>query len=71
MSSEEALAHPWMAFEPGDEATSRSLSKDRLKRFLARQKWKVTPQRSTSNARLGVGGVVLYLTFFLFHIESR
>uniref|UniRef100_A0AAQ4QR63 Myosin, light chain kinase 5 n=1 Tax=Gasterosteus aculeatus aculeatus TaxID=481459 RepID=A0AAQ4QR63_GASAC len=40
MSSEEALAHPWMAFEPGDEATSRSLSKDRLKRFLARQKWK-------------------------------
>ncbi|KAM8845440.1 myosin light chain kinase, smooth muscle [Spinachia spinachia] len=40
MSSEEALAHPWMAYEPGDQATNRSLSKDRLKRFLARQKWK-------------------------------
>ncbi|XP_054464066.1 myosin light chain kinase, smooth muscle [Anoplopoma fimbria] len=37
---EEALAHPWMALESGDHATTKSLSKDKMKRFLARQKWK-------------------------------
>ncbi|XP_034394860.1 myosin light chain kinase, smooth muscle isoform X3 [Cyclopterus lumpus] len=40
MSCEEALHHPWMAFESGDLATTRSLSKEKMKRFLARQKWK-------------------------------
>ncbi|XP_068574387.1 myosin light chain kinase, smooth muscle [Cebidichthys violaceus] len=40
MSCEEALAHPWMAFESGDHTTTRSLSKEKMKRFLARQKWK-------------------------------
>ncbi|XP_074512236.1 myosin light chain kinase, smooth muscle isoform X2 [Sebastes fasciatus] len=40
MSCEEALAHPWMGFESGDLATSKSLSKEKMKRYLARQKWK-------------------------------
>ncbi|XP_070779507.1 myosin light chain kinase, smooth muscle isoform X2 [Enoplosus armatus] len=41
MSCEEALAHPWIAaFDSGDLVTTKNLSKDKMKRFLARQKWK-------------------------------
>ncbi|XP_063760591.1 myosin light chain kinase, smooth muscle isoform X2 [Eleginops maclovinus] len=40
MTCEEALAHPWMAFDSGAVATTKSLSKEKMKRFLARQKWK-------------------------------
>uniref|UniRef100_A0A667X521 Myosin, light chain kinase 5 n=1 Tax=Myripristis murdjan TaxID=586833 RepID=A0A667X521_9TELE len=41
MTCEEALAHPWMAaFDSGDPSTTKSLSKEKMKRFLARQKWK-------------------------------
>ncbi|XP_047428666.1 myosin light chain kinase, smooth muscle isoform X2 [Mugil cephalus] len=41
MSCAEALAHPWMAaFDSGDLANTKSLPKDKMKRFLARQKWK-------------------------------
>lgn len=41
MSCVEALAHPWMAaFDSGDLITTKNLSKDKMKRFLARQKWK-------------------------------
>lgn len=48
MSCEEALAHPWMAaFESGHVTATKNLSKEKMKRFLARQKWKVTPQHST------------------------
>ncbi|KAL6103230.1 uncharacterized protein ACO6RY_02672 [Pungitius sinensis] len=54
MSSEEALAHPWMSFEAGDQATNRSLSKDRLKRFLARQKWKKTGKALLALKRMAV-----------------
>lgn len=47
MSCEEALAHPWMKeFDSGHLATTKNLSKEKMKRFLARQKWKVTPQHS-------------------------
>lgn len=47
MSCEEALAHPWMAaFDSGDLTATKNLSKEKMKRFLARQKWKVTPQHS-------------------------
>lgn len=43
MSCKEALAHPWMrAIDSGDHATTKSLSKEKMKKFLARQKWKVT-----------------------------
>ncbi|KAM7371592.1 hypothetical protein PAMP_008811 [Pampus punctatissimus] len=41
MSCEKALAHPWMAaFESREHVTTKSLSKEKMKRFLARQKWK-------------------------------
>ncbi|KAM6957155.1 myosin light chain kinase, smooth muscle [Aplochiton taeniatus] len=41
MSCEEALAHPWMAaFVSADPSTTKSLSKEKMKRFLAKQKWK-------------------------------
>ncbi|KAM6966827.1 myosin light chain kinase, smooth muscle isoform 2-T2 [Tautogolabrus adspersus] len=41
MSCEEALDHPWMAaFDSGDLTTTKNLSKEKMKRFLARQKWK-------------------------------
>ncbi|KAM9345915.1 myosin light chain kinase, smooth muscle isoform 1-T2 [Symphorus nematophorus] len=40
MTCEEALAHPWMAFDSGDVATTKNLSKEKMKRFLARQKWR-------------------------------
>uniref|UniRef100_A0A3P9JQM4 Myosin light chain kinase, smooth muscle n=1 Tax=Oryzias latipes TaxID=8090 RepID=A0A3P9JQM4_ORYLA len=41
MSCEEALAHPWIAaFDSGDLTSKKSLSKEKMKRFLARQKWK-------------------------------
>ncbi|XP_036445146.1 myosin light chain kinase, smooth muscle [Colossoma macropomum] len=43
MSCEEALAHSWMAaFESADPSTAKNLSKDKMKKFLARQKWKKT-----------------------------
>ncbi|KAL2101271.1 hypothetical protein ACEWY4_003032 [Coilia grayii] len=40
MSCEEALAHPWMLSAGGGAA--KCLSKDKMKKFLARQKWKKT-----------------------------
>ncbi|KAJ0001171.1 hypothetical protein NQD34_006191 [Periophthalmus magnuspinnatus] len=37
----EALAHHWMAaFDSEDTASCKSLSKEKMKKFLARQKWK-------------------------------
>lgn len=40
-SCTEALAHPWMAaFHSGDHAVTKSLSKEKMKKFLARQKWR-------------------------------
>uniref|UniRef100_A0A3P9D773 Myosin, light chain kinase 5 n=1 Tax=Maylandia zebra TaxID=106582 RepID=A0A3P9D773_9CICH len=41
MTCEQALAHPWMAAFKSKELTlTKSLSKEKMKRFLARQKWK-------------------------------
>ncbi|XP_051904194.1 myosin light chain kinase, smooth muscle [Hippocampus zosterae] len=41
MSSEDALAHAWMAaFDSGTQASTKSLPKEKMKRFLAKQKWK-------------------------------
>lgn len=43
MSCEEALVHSWMASSVStDPSTTKSLSKEKMKRFLARQKWKKT-----------------------------
>ncbi|CAG5898019.1 unnamed protein product [Menidia menidia] len=41
MSCQEALDHPWIAaFDSRDLTSTKSLSKEKMKRFLARQKWK-------------------------------
>ncbi|KAG9350141.1 hypothetical protein JZ751_026494 [Albula glossodonta] len=43
LSCEKALAHPWMAaFVSADPRTTKSLSKEKMKKFLAKQKWKKT-----------------------------
>ncbi|XP_030649923.1 myosin light chain kinase, smooth muscle [Chanos chanos] len=43
LTCEQALAHPWMAaFVSADPSTTKNLSKDKMKKFLARQKWKKT-----------------------------
>ncbi|KAM4535453.1 myosin light chain kinase, smooth muscle [Fundulus diaphanus] len=41
MSCEEGLAHPWMEkFNSENLPSTKTLSKEKMKRFLARQKWK-------------------------------
>ncbi|KAL0197782.1 hypothetical protein M9458_006322, partial [Cirrhinus mrigala] len=42
MSCEEALAHSWLAYTSVDNSsnTTKNLSKDKMKKFLTRQKWK-------------------------------
>ncbi|XP_048870922.1 myosin light chain kinase, smooth muscle-like isoform X1 [Brienomyrus brachyistius] len=43
MSCEQALDHPWMKdFSSAVPSTVKSLSKEKMKRFLAKQKWKKT-----------------------------
>ncbi|XP_051994694.1 myosin light chain kinase, smooth muscle-like isoform X2 [Xyrauchen texanus] len=44
MSCKDALAHAWLAFVRVDNtsSTSKNLSKDKMKKFLTRQKWKKT-----------------------------
>nr|XP_015804148.2 myosin light chain kinase, smooth muscle isoform X2 [Nothobranchius furzeri] len=40
-SCEEALAHSWVVkFDSGDVTSTKTLSKEKMKKFLARQKWK-------------------------------
>ncbi|TSL82563.1 Myosin light chain kinase, smooth muscle [Bagarius yarrelli] len=40
MSCEQALAHPWMASSSG--RVTKTLNKDKMRRFLARQRWQKT-----------------------------
>ncbi|XP_016385679.1 myosin light chain kinase, smooth muscle-like [Sinocyclocheilus rhinocerous] len=44
MPCEEALAHSWLAYTCVDNSnsTTKNLSKDKMKKFLTRQKWKKT-----------------------------
>lgn len=42
MSCAEAIVHSWMAAFESGELESKNLSKEKMKRYLARQKWKVT-----------------------------
>nr|XP_061822599.1 myosin light chain kinase, smooth muscle-like [Nerophis lumbriciformis] len=43
LSCTEALAHPWMAsFTPLNHRPSKSLKKEKMRRFLAKRKWKKT-----------------------------
>lgn len=46
ISCQEALAHPWMAAFDSGEVEAKNLSKEKMKKFLARQKWKVMLQLS-------------------------
>lgn len=42
LSCTEALAHPWMvSFTPLTRRPTKSLNKGKMKRFLAKRKWKV------------------------------
>ncbi|XP_011602461.2 myosin light chain kinase, smooth muscle [Takifugu rubripes] len=40
MTCKQALAHPWMAAFDSGELEAKNLSKEKMKKFLARQKWK-------------------------------
>ncbi|RXN02729.1 myosin light chain smooth muscle-like protein [Labeo rohita] len=41
LSCEKALAHPWIAlFDDSNSKSTKSLNKDKMRRFLARRKWK-------------------------------
>ncbi|XP_073686716.1 myosin light chain kinase, smooth muscle-like [Garra rufa] len=43
LSCKKALAHPWIAlFDDSNSKSTKSLNKDKMRRFLARQKWKKT-----------------------------
>lgn len=43
LSCENALAHPWIAlFEDSNSRSTKSLNKEKMRRFLVRQKWKKT-----------------------------
>ncbi|KAI2648810.1 hypothetical protein H4Q32_019950 [Labeo rohita] len=43
LSCEKALAHPWIAlFDDSNSKSTKSLNKDKMRRFLARRKWKKT-----------------------------
>uniref|UniRef100_A0A8C1Z2X7 Myosin light chain kinase, smooth muscle n=1 Tax=Cyprinus carpio TaxID=7962 RepID=A0A8C1Z2X7_CYPCA len=42
LSCEKALAHPWIAlFEDSNSRSTKSLKKEKMRRYLARQKWKL------------------------------
>ncbi|XP_066538691.1 myosin light chain kinase, smooth muscle-like isoform X2 [Hoplias malabaricus] len=42
MSCEQALAHPWMASSSSTSRVTKTLNKDKMRRFLARQRWQRT-----------------------------
>ena len=44
INCEQALAHPWMAAFDSGALSTKNLSKEKMKKYLARQKWKVTPR---------------------------
>ena len=51
LSCDGALAHPWMAsFTPLSRRPTKSLNKEKMRRFLAKRKWKVTAQKNAYNA---------------------
>ncbi|XP_051571133.1 myosin light chain kinase, smooth muscle-like isoform X1 [Myxocyprinus asiaticus] len=56
MSCEDALAHAWMAFVSVDNTSSitKNLSKDKMKKFLTRQKWKKTGKALLALKRMAI-----------------
>ncbi|XP_016124606.1 myosin light chain kinase, smooth muscle isoform X1 [Sinocyclocheilus grahami] len=57
MSCEEAMAHSWLVYTCVDNSSSSStktLSKDKMKRFLTRQKWKKTGKALLALKRMAI-----------------
>uniref|UniRef100_A0A672L5J9 Myosin, light chain kinase 5 n=1 Tax=Sinocyclocheilus grahami TaxID=75366 RepID=A0A672L5J9_SINGR len=58
LSCEKALAHPWIAlFDDSNSRSTKSLNKEKMRRFLARQKWKVWKLGGYSMINLSSHGV--------------
>ncbi|XP_035261423.1 myosin light chain kinase, smooth muscle isoform X1 [Anguilla anguilla] len=55
LSCEKALAHPWMAaFASADPRSTKTLSKDKMRKFLAKRKWKKTGKALLALKRMAV-----------------
>uniref|UniRef100_A0A8C2DAH4 Myosin, light chain kinase 5 n=1 Tax=Cyprinus carpio TaxID=7962 RepID=A0A8C2DAH4_CYPCA len=56
MSCEEALAHSWLVYTCVDNSSSsiKNLSKDKMKKFLTRQKWKKTGKALLALKRMAI-----------------
>ncbi|XP_073800659.1 myosin light chain kinase, smooth muscle isoform X6 [Danio rerio] len=56
LSCEEALAHDWLGFLCVDNSSSggKNLSKDKMKKFLTRQKWKKTGKALLALKRMAI-----------------
>ncbi|XP_050955344.1 myosin light chain kinase, smooth muscle isoform X2 [Labeo rohita] len=56
MTCEEALAHSWLAYTSVDNSsnTTKNLSKDKMKKFLTRQKWKKTGKALLALKRMAI-----------------
>uniref|UniRef100_A0A8C1N1V8 Myosin light chain kinase, smooth muscle n=1 Tax=Cyprinus carpio TaxID=7962 RepID=A0A8C1N1V8_CYPCA len=66
LSCEKALAHPWIAlFDDSNSRSAKSLNKDKIRRFLARQKWKVWNLKKLLAAVLETRSPVVHLRWFL------
>ncbi|XP_026062727.1 myosin light chain kinase, smooth muscle isoform X1 [Carassius auratus] len=52
MACDEALAHSWLAYTCVD--TTKNLSKDKMKKFLTRQKWKKTGKALLALKRMAI-----------------
>ncbi|XP_029428996.1 myosin light chain kinase, smooth muscle-like isoform X2 [Rhinatrema bivittatum] len=42
LTADQALDHPWLQETEADQGSTKTLSKERIKKFLARQKWQKT-----------------------------
>lgn len=71
MSCDEALSHAWMATsESADPGAAKNLSKDKMKKFLARQKWKVL-RIHTGNQKKSLSGLTKLLRYRETHRHWR
>lgn len=68
LSCPEALAHPWMiSFTPLNHRPSKSLNKLKMRRFLAKRKWKVTQLKSDMKMYSSLIAASLWWPFNPFH----
>uniref|UniRef100_A0A8C1VA30 Myosin, light chain kinase 5 n=1 Tax=Cyprinus carpio TaxID=7962 RepID=A0A8C1VA30_CYPCA len=58
LSCEKALAHPWIAlFEDSNSRSTKSLKKEKMRRYLARQKWKKTGKALLALTRMALNAL--------------